>query len=218
MRNTLMIAAVAATFAAPAFATVVAYDTVNGASVAASFVDGDTIGADLVRGSGVVERTDNNFNSRGWTATSLADAEANNDFLEWGFISTDAYDLTDLEIGYDRSPTGPTFIEIFASISGGLFQSIFLDTDVATNSEVNTIDLSGGAFDGVNDVTFRLFGWGGTSALGTLAIETGTVGPRGGFGLAVNGEVAAVSVVPLPAGLPLMLAGLGMLGFMRRRA
>jgi hypothetical protein len=200
--------------AAPASAaTVLAYDTVNGPSVAASVEHYGVTGYDLARGSGVTQNAGSDFNSRGWTGSSILDAAIDDDVLEWGFSSTKTYFLETLDIAYDRSPTGPTTIAIFAAINGGGFTQIFSDTSVSATSETNSIDLTTSVvdFSSVDDVTFRLFGWGATSAAGTFDIETGKVGEGSQFGISILG------VVPLPAGLPLLAGGLGLLVFTRRK-
>jgi hypothetical protein len=71
LRYTLT-AVLALAAAAPASAaTVLAYDTVNGPSVAASVEHYGVTGYDLARGSGVTQNAGSDFNSRGWTGSSI---------------------------------------------------------------------------------------------------------------------------------------------------
>ena len=125
-----------------------------------------------------------------------------------------AYNLTGLDIFYDRSGTGVISISILASINGGVFNTIFTDSSISTGGEANSLGLM--AKD-VTNAVFRLAGWGSTNPLGTFDIETGEVGAGNAFGLVITGD-ASVPVVPLPAGLPLLVGALGLLGLIRRKS
>ena len=91
---------------------------------------------------------------------------------------------------------------------------IFRDENVNPNSSVTfgtaNIDLT--AFDNVENAFFRLSGWNATSDAGTFDIENRA--SLGGKGIVVTG---ALSPVPLPAGLPMLAAGLGLMAVLRRR-
>lgn len=201
--------------AAPVSAgTIAAYDTINGVSVAPTIVQPVISASDITRGSGLSQNTGSDFNSRGWDEADLLGAAIGGDFLEWSLSASVTYTLQTLDIAYDRSPTGPSTINLFASVDGGSFTSIFVDTVIDVSGETNSIDLTASALDfgGINDVTFRLFGWGASSSAGTFDLETGNVGNGNQFGLSILG------VVPLPAGLPLLAGGLALLGLTRRKA
>ncbi len=214
MRKLLGIAAVTMTLAASAnAATIVDYDTHNAAGGVAAAIEGSGVtGTDLNRGAGLVQNVGNDYNSRNWTqGGDLAAAVANQDFLTWGFTSSSAYNLTGLDIAYDRSGTGAMQIAIQASINGGAFNTIFSDLTVGTSTQIQNIALMA---TNVTSAVFRLAGWGSTNPLGTFDIETDEVGAGNSYGLVISGDIAPV---PVPAAGVLLAGALGGLGLMRRR-
>jgi hypothetical protein len=148
------------------------------------------------------------YQSTGWdTGSSVNTAE----YLQWGFTSTVAYDLDNLQIRYDRSNDpgddgGPSSIEIRLSINGSpTYTSIFTDTGVSSSSESQTIPLS--TFDNVTSATFRLFGWSAENSDGWFEIEnTSGFGNRG---IVVNGTAVPEPAAFLFGGLVCGVIGIG---------
>lgn len=197
-------------------ATLAAFEGVNGSSVAAAVEAPGVTGFNLGRSIGVTQNTGSTFNSRDWEeGTDKLSALANNNAIFWGLTIDNGmpYDLTSLEIDYDRSNTGPTSIAIDLFINNANQGEIFSNNAVANSgSQMAFIDLSG--FQAVTgSVFFRLSGWGATGSAGTFDIENDLAG---GFGIIVSGD-ASVAAVPLPAGLPLLLAGLSGIAGLRMR-
>ncbi len=179
---------------------IVAYDAANSpAGLAASELLADLVPLELTRGAGLSTGTGGTFNSSGWT-------DEPTDYLQWGWSSSPPLSLTDLNLRYDRSASGPSALEILVSTNGGPFDSIFVDSDVSELGEDHVgIDLS--HLTGVTSATFRLFGSGASSGGGTFDIEplTGVIPDRG---IAVSGVVA----VPEPSAIGLTLvAGISLL-------
>jgi hypothetical protein len=176
---------------------IVAYDGSNSTeSLPASEFDPSVTTADLMRGTGLNAGTGSTYNSSGWNDEST-------DYLEWGWSSSPPINLTDLDLRYDRSASGPTSLDIQLSVNGGAYQSIYTDADVLeAGEEALDIDLS--TFLNVTSASFRLFGSGASSGSGTFDIE-----PLGGVtpnrGIVVNG----VAAVPEPSSMALlMVAGI----------
>ncbi|MEM9773871.1 MAG: ExeM/NucH family extracellular endonuclease, partial [Chloroflexota bacterium] len=171
----------------------------NGATVSPAFEATNVTGAALSRGAGVSQTSGGNFNSNNWTqGGDLAAAQSNNDYIEWGFTSTTPFDLSTMDIRYDRSGSGPTSIVIQVAINGGTFQTVFTDTSVSSNGENNLgIDLS--SLDAVTSATFRLYGFGATSSGGTFDIEDTNLFD-GANGLIIYGESSTVSGASLAIG------------------
>lgn len=209
------IAAMAIAFAMPASAvTISAYETVNGASIASTLNGPGVVSADLTRGNGLQEIGNaNHFRSRFWTVGGDATtALSNNDYIEWGFSATGAYDLDTLSLRYDRNDNGPQSIAIFASYDGGAFTQIFTDTTVTTTIEIANVNLSGTT---ATSATFRLVGWDASNSGGRFWLRNNGVGPSNDYGVVLSGELA---VVPVPASLPLMIGALGLFGLTRRKS
>lgn len=215
MKTFLASAVMTALCALPASAaTIVGYTSANSAGgIAPTTLEAGVTGFDLERGAGLTQNNGSTYNSRGWTETTIGNALLDEDYLEFGFSSVDAYDLATLDIRYDRSGSGPSNIEILASTDGVLFGSIFSDSAIRPNGEFNSIDLS--SFANITNLTLRLVGWGANSGAGTFDIEN--AGSLGGEGIQINGERTIIAAIPLPAGLPLMLGGLGLFGVLRHR-
>ncbi len=197
-------------------AVVVGYTSTAGATAPATTTGAGVTPAALARGSGIAAASGGTFNSNGFdidNATAAA-AIADNDFLTFGFDSTTAYDLTDLDIRYDRSNTGPNQIVIQIDTGGG-FTTFYTDTDVNANGEtVLDIDLS--AFTNVTSADFRIVGFGATSTGGTFDPEN-DLAINNGESIVVNGDVA--TVIPEPASIALLgLGGVTLLARRRRSA
>lgn len=163
----------------------------------------------LSRGAGLTPNNGIAFNSREWSLSNAVNLSSNK-YIQWGWsASTQSVDLTDLEIQYDRSGSGPTQLAIAISVDGGSFQTIFTDADVFIGDETHTIDLT--TFDEVESATFRLFGFDAASGEGTLDIEEIEAGGR--RGIIVRGELSAV---PEPTSSLVLLVGLLAAQFRRR--
>ncbi|MBC8876847.1 MAG: PEP-CTERM sorting domain-containing protein [Planctomycetes bacterium] len=162
---------------------------------------------DLSRGSGIFKNTTGStYNSRDWTDAGTIDG---NDYLQWGWSdATVPFNLTDLDIRYDRSDKGPKQLEIRLSTNGGAFQSVFSDSSVDVNDETHLdIDLTG--FTNVTSATFRLYAFDAESASGTFDIENDDSISNGSVdgGIAVSG-----ASVPEPSVLILTLLGAAIAG------
>lgn len=223
LRNFLIAAALTASIAAPAKATTVGiealatYVSTNGTSLPATTVASGVTASDVQRGPGLLENFGSTFNSRNWTLGGNADVgNANGDVLTFGFVFTENFSLTSLDLGYDRSPFGPMGVTIDISYVDefGFTTTIddyFTDTDVDVNGETNVIDLTG--FNNLQSLDFLLIGYNATGLAGTFDLENRI----GNSAIVLNGS-PAVAPVPLPAGLPLLVGALGLLGWTRRRS
>lgn len=185
---------------------IVAYDAANSPTTApAAEVLGGVTPLDLSRGPGVSAGSGATFNTIGWTDEAT-------DYLEWGWSSSSPLQLTDLDLRYDRSASGPSMLEILLSVNGGAFNSIFLDNSVSESGE-EALDIDLSSFSNVTSATFRLLGSGASSSTGTFDIEplTGISPDRG---IVVNG----VAAVPEPGAIALFgVGGLMLLSRLRRR-
>jgi hypothetical protein len=189
----------------------------NGATLPATTANAvfGTVAADLARGSGIVQANGSTFNSSGFStsSTSFADAVTEGDYLSFGFTTTTPVDLTDMDIRYDRSGTGPNQLQIQLSVNGGLFTPVFTDNSVSDLGEDNlSIPLS--LFTNVTSATFRTPKFGATSTNGTFDIETINFAGGGTVGIEVRGTASAT--VPEPTALVLVGLACSGLGLFRR--
>lgn len=184
---------------------ILAYDATNSSTSApaAAWIAGMTPKV-LARGGGLTVGTGGTFNSGGWTSEPT-------DYLEWGWSASQALNLTDLDLRYDRSTSGPTTVSLALSVNGGAFQTIFDDNSVDVDGE-DVLDINLSGFMNVTSATFRLFGGGASSAAGTFDLEPIT-GLSPARAIVVNGLVA----VPEPSGAALIASACSGLFALRRR-
>lgn len=206
--------AVAAFAALPASAvTIVAYDTANGASVAPSEEGRGITGNDLVRGPGLREVGGPDFNSRSWGTGNGARASANNgNYVSFGFTSQTSVDLDGLEVFIDRNANGPTMGRLQLSVNGGDFSFFRPAFEIAERGSMQSYSF-GRNFNEVTSFEARIVGFGAAARNGRADIEDDRVGEGSAYGISVTGDIAPV---PVPASLPLMIAGLAALGAARR--
>ena len=214
----LVVGGLVATLSGPATAaTILAYDTAEGGGPVAPAVESPGLdGADLMRGAGLVPAGDKGFASGGWTVGgSLGESTLNDDFVTFGFSSapSTAFDLGTLEIALARSEAGPTSVSLTivgSGVGSGLASRPLSGVDVGTDGHAFSFDLGGA--ERITSAFFTLSGWNAAGSEGTL-----TVGPDGeGFGIALTGERVVLEPIPLPAGLPMLAAAIGLLALRRR--
>lgn len=139
------------------------------------YTTGQTVNSNITasgigRGSGIAgSNTNNRYNATGWNSAAL-DA---NDYFE--FILTpnagSGINFISLAITLQNSGTGPgSFVlrsskDAFAGDIGTLASN-------STAGVLNTIDLSGAAYQHINSaITFRIYAWGAGSAAGSFSVN-----------------------------------------------
>ena len=174
------------------------------------------------RGSGLSGSNANNrYNASGWTTLSSPDE---NDYFEFTLTPNPGYAIHLDEFIYtgQASASGPVNFSLRSGMDG-------YTADIgAPTAAGSTIDLSGAAFqDLATPVTFRLYGWGGTSSAGTFSINdfsfTGTVSITGGTpipSITFNSALTAFnSVVGLPSSVQsYQVAGSGLTSYINIQA
>ena len=142
----------------------------------------------ISRGSGISGNAGNNrYNTKGWNSASF-DA---NDYFEFTITPNAGYKIDFVSFVYtpQKSTTGPTNAAFRSSLSA-----------YATNigspsvSSATTISLSAAPYQGrTSGTTFRLYGWGASSATGTFSVNDFTFN---GIVSATCSSVAITSVTP----------------------
>ena len=176
------------------------------------------LGTGYSRGAGLAAQGGGStFNSDNFTLNGTeTSAVANNDFVQWSFTSSNAYDLQNFDIRYDRSPQGPINIRIDFQSNGGVFSTVFVDTSVDADGE-NNIGISLNS-TGVTSGVFRLYGWGATSTAGTFDLENASaIGTNAGNN--VSFELHGITAVPEPSSIALfsLMGCTGLIAVYRRR-
>ncbi|WP_299273644.1 T9SS type A sorting domain-containing protein [uncultured Psychroserpens sp.] len=130
----------------------------------------------LTRGAGVALRAGTDFSSNSWTGTSQADAETNDDYMEW---STSASAINDIEIQridirLRRNPNGPTNWQLFYSLDNFATAGVAVNTAVAIPENTNVVtNITGLNIDSGTGgtITFRLYAWGAATNGGWLRVR-----------------------------------------------
>ena len=179
----------------------VMFQILSGPTVSESSAQNEASGISVFtysRGSGLTEAgTSSTFNSTEFALNGTeANAITNGDFITWGFTSAVPYNLTDFDIRYDRSDTGPTGIRIDFQANGGAFQTVLRDLVVDANGET-IIGTSLTSFGNVTSGTFRLIGFGATDSAGTFDFENDNAISARTSSFELNGSPTAA--VPEPS-------------------
>ncbi len=147
-----------------------------------SFNDPGVNSASLTLGTINPASNANRFGGTGWfntgntaTGNTLSEAIAGNDYIEFIVTAAGGYKFTPTSFAFswDRSGTGPQNVTLRSS-ADGFASDLGSVTAIATGITSNSITISG-ITDITGSVTFRLYGYGATSAAGT-----------GGFDVASN--------------------------------
>ncbi|WP_299098979.1 T9SS type A sorting domain-containing protein [uncultured Winogradskyella sp.] len=144
----------------------------------------------FTRGSGVnLASTSTNFTTSQWDATTQAQAEINNDFIEWSAIASadNEIELTEIDLRLRKNANGPANWQIFYSLDNFATAGIALTTVQTTSSTFTNFNLgslsvptgAGGT------ITFRLYAWNAPTTGGWIRI--GGRGAWSQYGIASPG-------------------------------
>lgn len=157
-------------------ATIVTIDRENIVGPTATGNDPSITSTGLTRGAGVNLRAGTDFSANNWTGTNQADAETNDDYIEW---STTASAINDIEIQridirLRRNPNGPTNWQLFYSLDDFATAGIAVNTPVAIPENTNVVtNITGLNIDSgtAGTITFRLYAWGAATNGGWLRVR-----------------------------------------------
>ncbi|WP_028872430.1 T9SS type A sorting domain-containing protein [Psychroserpens burtonensis] len=155
--------------------TLVTIDRANVIGPTATGNDPSISSVGIIRGAGVIQHTgSSNFSTRNWDEASLANAEANNEYLQWSVTSNASNDIeiTELDLKLRRSTSGPVNWQLFYSLDN------FATTGIAVNAlqsasttttiyNFNSLNINSGIS---GTITFRIYAWGSTTSSGWFRV------------------------------------------------
>jgi hypothetical protein len=160
------------------------------------FNDPGVSATNITKGAGITAAANaNRFGGSAWS-TSLANAVANNDYLEFVVTPTlgCTFTPTSLVFGWDRSNTGPSDVTLRSSADGFVSNLGTLTGLAAALSAGNTITITG--LTNIGTTTFRLYGYGaGVLAAGTGGFDQGGSSP-GVVNVQLNGSTSCGCTPP----------------------
>lgn len=150
------------------------------------------VGVNTNAGTGV-------FNSRDWNTGSSIDLA---EYVEFTVTPDAGYemDLSSITFGSQRSSTGPATGQVRFSVDGFTSNLSYTPPTAIANSTWDFADVN----NTTSPVTFRFYGFGGTSAAGTLRFDN----------VALAGDI---SPVPEPAVVGSFALAAGLMSAQRRR-
>jgi len=160
----------------------------NEASAGSNYNDLNLGTSTITRGAGLSAANNaNRFNATGWAGTSIANAVAGDDYIEFTITPNATYEfnVTTIEVNFQRSGTGPRGIALRSSLDG---YAANIDTEkvILDNTNVQTFTFIVNQTNNSAAVSYRVYGWAEAGG-GTGGFE-GT-----GNDIVVNGSVISTS-------------------------
>jgi hypothetical protein len=170
------------------FGQIITFDFVglagNEVSANSNFNDPNLSVSTITRGSGLTAANNaGRFNAINWAVTSIANAVAGNDYMEFTITPNTSYEfeVTTIDVNFQRSGTGPRGIALRSSLDGYTAnidgEKVIID-NIATQTFTFTINQTNNSAA----VTYRIYGWaeatggsGGFEGAGNDIVVNGTV-------------------------------------------
>ncbi len=156
----------------------------NEATAISNFNDANLSVSTISRGAGLNPGLNGNrFNATGWAATNIANAVAGDDYMEFTITpnATYEFDVTTIDVNFQRSGTGPRGIALRSSLDG---YAANIDTEkvIVDSGAVQTFTFTVNQTGNATAVTYRVYGWaeagggtGGFEGTGDDIIVNGSV-------------------------------------------
>ena len=160
----------------------------NEATAVSNSNDANLTTSTISRGLGLTASTNTDrFNATNWAVTSIANAVAGNDYMQFTITPTAGYQfsVSSIVVNWQRSSTGNTAIALRSSVDG---YAANLDTEkaIVDNTSTQTITFTFAQANSTSAVTYRIYGYseatGGSGGPGDFPagndiIVNGTVTP-----------------------------------------
>ena len=122
-----------------------------------------TLGVSTIsRGVGLTPSANNNsFNSINWSTVSIADAIANNDYIEFTIPAVTlgfSYDVTTINFDLQRSNNGLTAIALRSSLDG-YSANIDVEITLVDNNNQQNVTFNVSQLNNTGAITYRLYGY-----------------------------------------------------------
>ncbi|MCF6295644.1 MAG: T9SS type A sorting domain-containing protein [Flavobacteriaceae bacterium] len=153
-------------------------------SVVSNFNDANLTTSTIIRGAGLTANNNaNRFNARSWSLIDMATAVAENSYMEFSVVPNSGFqfDITTIDINFQRSLTGTSAIALRSSIDG-YGSNIDGEKAIVDNTNIQTFSFNVSQANSTTAVTYRFYGY---------SEQTGGSGgfEGGGNDIIINGSV-----------------------------
>ena len=165
----------------------------NEATANSNSNDANIASSTISRGAGLTASTNGGrFNATGWSATSIADAVSNDDYMEFTITpnATFQFSVSSITINLERSSSGPSAVALRSS-EDNYASNLDAEKAITDNTSTQSFTFTFAQSNSTVAVTYRFYMY------AESPVGSGGIGDGAGNDIVVNGTVTAASADPV---------------------